>query len=144
MSIEKIRSVHTVGYGQLDMRTIRNPDLSNAELGLLLRIISFSEDWRFSLNGMVGAYPKDKVTSVKSSLKGLIEKGYIVTRGQMKDDKGKFAETHMLVYELPQKPNTENLCAEKPCAVNLSTENPCAGNPCAGNPCTENPCAEEL
>ena len=35
MSIEKIRSEHEQGFGRLDMKTIKDPRLTYAEVGLL-------------------------------------------------------------------------------------------------------------
>lgn len=138
MSIEKIRSVHTEGYGQLDMRTIKDTRLTNAELGLLLRLISLPENWQFSAKGMKAAYPKNGVTSVNTSIKGLREKGYVINVGQIKNDRGKYGETHMVVYELSQKPDAENEESVNPC-----TENPSAENPCSEDLSTEKLCSED-
>ena len=118
MSIEKIRSEHTEGYGQLDLRTIKDTRLTNAELGLLFRLFNLPENWQFSAKGMKKAYPKNGVTSIYNGIKGLVEKGYLNVE-QIKDNKGRYGETHMVVYELSQKPNTENAKTVKPSAENL-------------------------
>ena len=105
MAIEKHRSDLTKPFGRLNMSTIRDPHLTNAEVGLLLRLLNLPETWRYSDVGYCCVYRGEGRSAVRNQLKSLEHKGYIKLIYNLKDDKGRFAGSKLIVYEQgePQK-----------------------------------------
>ena len=121
MSIEKIRSEHEQGFGRLDMKTIKDPRLTYAEVGLLFRLINLPEDWKYTEAGMGVAYPADGITALHSCMRRLVAAGYVQIMRE-RDYKGRYTQTHLIIHE--------------------QSRFPCKGNPYVENPCMENPRVE--
>lgn len=128
MSIEKIRSEHEQGFGRLDMKTIKDPRLTYAEVGLLLRLINLPEDWKYTEAGMGVAYPADGITALRSCMRGLIAAGYVQIMRE-RDYKGRYTQTHLIIHEQSQFPYVENPHVENPCMENPRVEYPKAEKP---------------
>ena len=138
MSIEKIRSEHEQGFGRLDMKTIKDPRLTYAEVGLLLRLINLPEDWKYTEAGMGVAYPADGITALRSCIRGLMAAGYVQIRRE-RDERGRYGQTHLIIYErsrIPyiENPNLENPRMENPRKESPNLENPRVGYPAEGKP----------
>ena len=103
MSIDKIRSSKGSAFGRLDMKTITDSDLSNAELGLLLRLMSLPETWQFTEAGLCSVYPSDGTTALRSAMKSLSEKGYL-SLVRTRNEKGQYGNTHIILREVVEKP----------------------------------------
>lgn len=99
MPIHKHRAEAGNPYGRLDMQTIRDPNLSNAEIGLLLRLISLPDTWQYTEIGYCHVYPADGQTSLRTQLKSLEAKGYIQRIHHQRDARGLYLKTTLLIRE---------------------------------------------
>ena len=102
---------------------LQDRNLSLTERGLLATMHSLPDEWEFTIAGMGKILP-DGEGRIKSSLDGLVKKGY-VTKSQIKTTRGRFGRN---VIEINEKP-----LDEKPPAENSPTENPSADKPPAEN-----------
>ena len=109
----------TNNYTVMSNYHFKEKDMSLKAKGLLSLMLSLPNDWDYSIKGLV-AYSKDSKDSVMSGLKELEEFGYL-KRTMVKNDKGQFDGYDYNVFEKPQRGN------------------PCAENPNTGNPNSENP-----
>ena len=100
MPIEKYRSERGRPYARLDAQTVLNPNLSNAELGLLLRLINLPESWQYSDVGFCHAYHKDGRSALRSQLKSLEAKGYIKRIRRVRNKHGQFTGTALIIREI--------------------------------------------
>jgi len=57
---------------------LRNPSLSIAARGLLITMLSFKDDWNFSIKGLSAILKCDGERKISSALKELEEQGYLV------------------------------------------------------------------
>lgn len=73
--------------------------LRNKDLGLLVRLLSLPDDWRFSEAGLIKRFGIGK-HELKKELEILEQCGYL-ERKQKRDANGKFAGTEWIVYDEP-------------------------------------------
>ena len=101
-------------YVIVDKAFLLNEKISLKAKGLLALLLSYPDDWQF-YEAEIVQHAADKVNSLKSGLKELIENGYIV-RKHAKDEKGKFKCFEYHIYEKPmlEKPVLEKPMLEKP------------------------------
>ena len=104
---------------------LRDKNLSLKAVGLLSKMLSFNDSWRFSTRGLA-AICKEGPDAILSTLKELEENGYLV-RHRSRDDKGRLVTTEFDIYESPQ--------AGLPHGGNPHRENPDVDNPDVDNPC---------
>lgn len=88
---------HAAGFTVVDNRVLMDRELSLKAVGMLVRLLSLPEGWRFSIRGLasLGTDGKD---SVQSALKELEAAGYLV-RGQRRSESGTFAETVYIAFD---------------------------------------------
>lgn len=107
------------GYTVMANFHLRDKSLSLKAVGLLSKMLSFNDGWKFSTKGL-SAICKEGPDAILSALRELEKHGYLV-RHRQRDGKGRMSNTIFEIYEEPQestpereKPHTENSCVEKP------------------------------
>ena len=104
------RSEHVDNFTVIDNEIIRSSELSEGSRFLLIYLLSMSDGWSFSVNGiasLLGWHPR-KVSRHITELK---KAGYIVQEVH-KDKGGKFLPSEWHIYEVPTA-NTKNRSAAK-------------------------------
>ena len=103
---------------------LRDKRLSLKSVGLLSKMLSFNDGWKFSTRGLA-AICKEGPDAILAALRELERTGYLV-RHQERNANGRMGSMVFEIYEEPQevlpvkeKPHTEN-----PDAVNPVTDNP--------------------
>lgn len=96
---------------------LKDANMSFKAKGLLSMMLSLPDDWDYSIKGIV-SISKENKTSIQSTLKELEENKYL-KRTKKQNEKGQFE----YIYDIYEKPRTEN-----PCMDNLSTDKPCTEN----------------
>lgn len=98
---------------------LRDKSLSLKAVGLLSKMLSFNDGWKFSTKGL-SAICKEGPDAILSALRELEKHGYLV-RHRQRDGKGRMSSTIFEIYEEPQEstperemPHTDNPCVEKP------------------------------
>ena len=107
------------GYTVMANFHLRDKSLSLKAVGLLSKMLSFNDGWKFSTKGL-SAICKEGPDAILSALRELETHGYLV-RHRQRDGKGRMSSTIFEIYEEPQEstpeqemPHTENPCVEKP------------------------------
>ena len=107
------------GYTVMANFHLRDKSLSLKAVGLLSKMLSFNDGWKFSTKGL-SAICKEGPDAILSALRELEKHGYLV-RHRQRDGKGRMSSTLFEIYEEPQellpepdKPHTEKPCVEKP------------------------------
>lgn len=139
MSIIRVNKNKNNPYVQLDKRAIQDEELSWKAKGILAYFLSLPDDWKIYTSELVKHAP-DGEASLRSGMKELEEKGYLV-KEQKRSDSGEFGGYDYVVYEHPavlrKSPygdeNTEN---------NSLNNQPYCGFPNVENPNVENPDVE--
>ena len=103
---------------------LRDKSLSLKAVGLLSKMLSFNDGWKFSTKGL-SAICKEGPDAILSALRELEKHGYLV-RHRQRDGKGRMSSTIFEIYEEPQKPSPE-------------PDKPHTGNPCVEKPDVDNP-----
>ena len=121
-------------YVIVDKAFLLNEKISLKAKGLLALLLSYPDDWQF-YEAEIVQHAADKVNSLKSGLKELIENGYIV-RKHAKDEKGKFKCFEYHIYEKPmlEKPVLEKPMLEKPVLEKPMLEKPMLEKPVLEKP----------
>ena len=121
-------------YVIVDKAFLLNEKISLKAKGLLALLLSYPDDWQF-YEAEIVQHAADKVNSLKSGLKELIENGYIV-RKHAKDEKGKFKCFEYHIYEKPMlgKPVLEKPMLEKPVLEKPMLEKPMLEKPVLEKP----------
>ncbi len=114
--------------------------LSLRERGLWVTLASFSDRWKFSVNGIVTLVPDGK-DAVNTAVKSLEEKGYI-TRPEQRRVSGKYAPSKWILNCPPRNSHTVTNDNNTFPTVFSSTGNPVAGNPVAASPISDKPMEE--
>ena len=118
-------------YTVVSQNIMRDNNLSLTERGMLLTLLSLSDNWNLTIKGLSQILPDGK-EKISKTLNSLIEKGY-VTREQARGDKGKFDSITLEVHEAPTNqadhPENPSIVEFSPCpetrdTVNRDTENP--------------------
>lgn len=124
-------------YVMLNKYVLYDKELSYKAKGILNYCLSRPDNWEF-YEEEISKHSTDGLASVKTGLKELIEKGYIV-RKRKRDALGKFKGYEYLVYEMPQYIKDDSLSATiLPTCDFPTTDNPLTENPTLENPSTEN------
>ncbi len=98
--MDVIRVIKSKDYTTICNRIYKDKRLSLKAKGLLSMLLSFSDNWDLSINGLY-AILKEGKSSIRTTMNELIEFGY-VERTRVKDDKGVFIGINYIVFESPQ------------------------------------------
>ena len=112
------------GYTVMANFHLRDKSLSHKAVGLLSKMLSFNDGWKFSTKGL-SAICKEGLDAILSALRELEKHGYLV-RHRRRDGKGRMSSTIFEIYEEPQESTPER-------------EMPHTGNPCVEKPDVDNP-----
>lgn len=112
------------GYTVMANFHLRDKSLSLKAVGLLSKMLSFNDGWKFSTKGL-SAICKEGPDAILSALRELEKHGYLV-RHRQRDGKGRMSSTIFEIYEEPQESTPER-------------EMPHTGNPCVEKPDVDNP-----
>ena len=74
--------------------------LSMKSKGLLSMMLSFSDDWQYSLNGLA-TISKEGLTAIRAMVQELEDNGYLVRR-RLRNEQGRLANIEYDIYEYPQ------------------------------------------
>jgi len=74
--------------------------LSMKAKGLLSMMLSFADDWQYSLNGLA-AMNKEGLTAVRATVQELEDTGYLVRR-RLRSEQGRLSGVEYDIYEQPQ------------------------------------------
>ena len=105
MAIIKHRSGQGRAFARLDMETVRNRNLSNAEIGLLLRLINLPDSWKYSVTGFASVYHSDGRSALRSQIKSLETKGYLRCVRNQRNKHGQFLGSSLEIFELKKSDN---------------------------------------
>ena len=137
MSIFRVE--HTTGFTVMSNYHLRDKNLSLKAKGLLSQMLSLPEEWDYTLAGL-SFINREKIDAVREAIKELENAGYIV-RSLERDEKGRLKGAEYVIYEQPQKCESENPEPDSPGQENPASENPILENPTSDNPITANPSA---
>ena len=107
-----VRVIKSKDYTTICNRIFKDRRLSLKAKGLLAMLLSFSDSWKLSINGLE-VILKEGRTSLRSTMNELIKNGY-VEREQVRKE-GMFIGVNYTVFESPRLQN--------PTAVNLISQN---------------------
>ncbi len=123
----------TRGYTVMANFHLRDKNLSLKAVGLLSKMLSFNDGWKFSTRGLA-AICKEGPDAILTALRELEKNGYLV-RHQERNANGRMGSMVFEIYEEPQevlpdmeKPHTENPDAVNPVAEQSYTDNPAQRN----------------
>lgn len=124
-------------YVMLNKYSLYDKNLSYKAKGILSYCLSRPDNWEF-YEEEISSHSTDGLASIKTGLKELMNKGYIV-RKRKRDVLGKFKGYEYLVYEVPQTIKEDSLSATiSPKCDFPTTDNPLTENPTLEKPSTEN------
>ncbi len=106
---------------------LENKSLGLRDRGMLVTLLSFPDNWDFSIVGLTKILPDGK-SAISASLDRLIQMGY-VTKEQERTGLGKFGKNVIEVHETPVIPLPEKLLSENLSAGNWSAENTISEKP---------------
>lgn len=114
----------TRGYTVMANFHLRDKNLSLKAVGLLSKMLSFNDGWKFSTRGLA-AICKEGPDAILTALRELEKNGYLV-RHQERNANGRMGSMIFEIYEEPQEvlPDTEKPHMENPDTVNPVTEQP--------------------
>mgnify|MGYP007020629724 FL=1 len=123
----------TRGYTVMANFHLRDKNLSLKAVGLLSKMLSFNDGWKFSTRGLA-AICKEGPDAILTALRELEKNGYLV-RHQERNANGRMGSMVFEIYEEPQEvlPNAEKPHTENPDTVNPVTEQPYTDNPAQRN-----------
>lgn len=120
------RKVKKTDFTVIDNSIFKNKKLSLKGKGMICTMLSLPDNWNFSEEGLT-ALSNDGKASIRSTLKELMELGYLV-RTRNRDEKGILRDYVYTIYEEPildnQKqvePNYDYPTLEKPILENRNT-----------------------
>ena len=114
-------------YTVMSNHHLKDKALTLRSKGLLSMILSLPDEWNYTTRGLA-AICKEGVDCISASLRELETAGYL-ERNQLRDDRGRIADTEYIIYEFPQnKPDTPSPRVDSP-----YTENPYMDEPCTEN-----------
>lgn len=116
------------GYTVMANFHLRDKRLSLKSVGLLSKMLSFNDGWKFSTRGLA-AICKEGPDAILAALRELEKNGYLV-RHQERNANGRMGSMVFEIYEEPQEDSPD---MEKP-----QPENPDTVNPVTDKPHTEN------
>ena len=114
----------TRGYTVMANFHLRDKNLSLKAVGLLSKMLSFNDGWKFSTRGLA-AICKEGPDASLTARRELEKNGYLV-RHQERNANGRMGSMIFEIYEEPQEvlPDTEKPHTENPDTVNPVTEQP--------------------
>ena len=114
----------TRGYTVMANFHLRDKNLSLKAVGLLSKMLSFNDGWKFSTRGLASIC-KEGPDAILSALRELESCGYLV-RHRQRDAKGRMSNTVFEIYEEPQpvSPRAENPHMENPDMDNPDMDKP--------------------
>ena len=117
------------GYTVMANFHLRDKNLSLKAVGLLSKMLSFNDGWKFSTRGL-SAICKEGPDAILSALRELERHGYLV-RHRQRDSKGRLSSTIFDIFEEPQpvSPDTGSPHMENPDVDNPDMEKPHEENP---------------
>ena len=123
----------TRGYTVMANFHLRDKNLSLKAVGLLSKMLSFNDGWKFSTRGLA-AICKEGPDAILTALRELEKNGYLV-RHQERNANGRMGSMVFEIYEEPQEvlPDAEKPHTENPDTVNPVTEQPHTDNPAQRN-----------
>lgn len=74
--------------------------LSLKDLGLLVKLLSLPDNWKFSEKGLQKIFVNDGLDSIRTGLKNLEKCGYL-RRTKLRNEKGQIVSTHWVIFETP-------------------------------------------
>lgn len=121
------------GYTVMSNFHLRDKRLSLKAVGLLSKMLSFNDGWKFSTRGL-SAICKEGPDAILSALRELEKTGYLV-RHRKRDDKGRMSCMVFEIYEEPQtvSPDTDNPHMENPDVAMPDADDPCGEKPAQRN-----------
>ena len=127
MAVYRVNKSHN--YTVMSNFHLRDKNLSLKAVGLLSKMLSFNDGWKFSTRGL-SAICKEGPDAILSALKELEKYGYLV-RHRQRDNKGRMGSMVFEIYEEPQPdfPHTDNPHMEKPDVDYPDVDEPHEENP---------------
>lgn len=121
MSVYRVNKKRS-GYTLMSNYHLRDKRLTLKAVGLLSKMLSFNDGWKFSTNGLA-AICKEGPDAIRSALNELEDNGYLV-RQRQRDSKGRMSNTIFDIYEEPQAvlPDRDNPHQENPYVDNPDME----------------------
>ena len=117
-------------YTNIDAGVFRDQELSLKARGILVTLLSFPDNWVFSVAGLKKIFKKDGESSIRTGVEELERSGYLERRKKKNSD-GTFSGYEWDVYEVPQK-------MKAPSGDFPQTDNPQTGNRSAEKLLSEN------
>lgn len=119
-----IRVIKNSNFTVMSNVHLQDTRLSLKAVGLLSKLLSLKDDWKYSVEGLTQICKEGK-DAITAALKELEACGYL-TRRQTHDAAGKLSGMEYIIYETPQEesPLTENPSTDKPSTEKPLTENP--------------------
>lgn len=102
-----LRKVKKTDYTVIDNNIFRNKKLSLKGKGMICTMLSLPDNWEFSEDGLT-SLSNDGKASIRSTLKELIEFGYLV-RTRNRDEKGILRDYVYTIYEEPTFENQKQV-----------------------------------
>lgn len=111
---EIFRTIKCKNYTVMSNHHLKNPNLSLKAMGLMSKVLSLPDDWKYSVKGLA-AYCRDGYESVRTGLSELEAEGYLVRR-QIRNDRGQILYTEYIFRESPDMeiPELERAAIEAP------------------------------
>lgn len=122
------------GYTVMANFHLRDKNLSLKAVGLLSKMLSFNDGWKFSTQGL-SSICKEGPDAILTALKELEKHGYLV-RHRQRDSKGRMSSMVFEIYEEPQPdlPHKENPHMENPDVDSPDVDTPDMEKPHGENP----------
>ena len=108
------REEHKENYTVISNNVLRDTRMSIKARGILTTILSLTDNWEFSVNGLMQIV-KDGRESINNAIKELEDLGYL-KRERITNEKGQFKGYNYSIFENPltEKPFTEKPFTGKP------------------------------
>lgn len=126
MSIIRIR--HTRDFTMITNEVLRDVRLSNAEVGLLVRMLRYPDAWKFTLSGLASGC-RDGKDGIRSALQTLELYGYVERLPY------RVKNLQRIEYVVREQPRY----AAPPVSELPTSESPTPNSPTADGPASENP-----
>ena len=94
------RTEKTADFTTMSNYHFKDRRLSLKAKGLLSMMLSFSDDWQYSLNGLA-AMNREGLTAIRATVQELEDNGYLVRR-RLRSEQGRLLGIEYDVYEQPQ------------------------------------------
>lgn len=88
-------------------------NLSLKDFGLLIKLLSLPDDWKFSEKGLEKILKKDGQTSIRTAIKNLEKYGYL-RRERIREKNGQVGDVIWYIYEEPQVDNPPEKPEDEP------------------------------